>query len=181
MPNTLNEMLVDQYRRNLGELDNIVAIDYSGLDSEKMALFRTELRKAKLTMEVVKNTIAVQALKDAAMKPLIESQQGAKVFSGSTGLLFGGEGAVDAAKFTVKWLKENAKTIKVKGGLMGHDVLDPNGVEQISTLPGKKELLSQMGGGFLALPQKMAATVQTSYARVLYAFNALAEKLEKTS
>src|SRR5688572_33407001 len=93
MPNTLNEMLVDQYRRNLGELDNIVAIDYSGLDSEKMALFRTELRKAKLTMEVVKNTIAVQALKDAAMKPLIESQQGAKVFSGSTGLLFGGEGA----------------------------------------------------------------------------------------
>jgi large subunit ribosomal protein L10 len=179
MPNALNEMLVDQYRRTLGEVDNVVAIDYSGLNSEKMAIFRTELRKKRLTMEVIKNTIAVQALKESGLKPLIESQQAAKVFSGSTGLLFGAEGAVDAAKFTVQWLKENAKTIKVKGGQMGKDVLDPSGVEQISTLPGKKELLSKMGGGFLALPQKLAATMQSSYAQVLYAFNALAEKLEK--
>lgn len=179
MPNALNEMLVDQYRRTLGEVDNVVAIDYSGLDSEKMAIFRAELRKSRLTMEVIKNTIAKQALKDSGLKPLIESQQSSKVFSGSTGLLFGGEGAIDAAKFTVKWLKENAKTIKVKGGQMGNDVLDPNGVEQISTLPGKKELLSQMGGGFLALPQKLAATMQAGYAQVVYGFNALAEKLEK--
>jgi large subunit ribosomal protein L10 len=179
MPNALNEMLVDQYRRTLGEVDNVVAIDYSGLNSEKMAIFRTELRKSKLTMEVIKNTIAVHALKESGLQPLIESEHSAKVFSGSTGLLFGGEGAIDAAKFAVRWLKENAKTIKVKGGQMGKDVLDPGGVEQISTLPGKKELLSQMGGSFLALPQKLAATMQAGYAQVVYGFNALAEKLEK--
>jgi hypothetical protein len=36
-----------------------------------------------------------------------------------------------------------------------------------------------MGGGFLALPQKLAATMQAGSAQVVYGFNALAEKLEK--
>ena len=178
MPNLLNELLGEQYRRDLGELDNVVAIDYSGLDSEKMAEFRTELRKADLTMEVVKNRIAVHALKDGALKPLLESEEGKTVFSGQTAFLFGGEGAIDAAKFATKWLKANDKTIELKGGLMGSDVLDPDGVKQISTLPGKKELQAQLAAGFLAVPQKLAATMQTGYAQVLYAFNALAEKLE---
>lgn len=179
MPNVLNELLVEQYRQDLGELDSLVAIDYSGLDSEKMSEFRTELRKAELTMEVVKNRIAVHALKDKGLQPLIESELGKTVFSGQTGLLFGAEGAIDAAKFATKWLKGNEKTITVKGGQMGSDVLDPDGVQQISTLPGKKELQSQLAAGFLAVPQKLVATMQTGYAQVLYAFNALAEKLEK--
>jgi ribosomal protein L10 len=179
MPNILNELLVEQYRRDLGELDNVVAIDYSGLNSEKMAEFRTELRKANLTMEVVKNRIAVHALKEGAMQPLVESEQGKLVFTGQTAFLFGGEGAIDAAKFAASWLRGNDKTIELKGGQMGKDVLDAGGVRQISTLPGKKELQSQMAAGFLAVPQKLAATMQTGYAQVLYAFNALAEKLEK--
>jgi len=179
MPNVLNELLVEQYRQDLGELDNLVAIDYSGLNSEKMAQFRDELRKANLTMEVVKNRIAVHALKDKGLQPLIESEVGKTIFAGQTALLFGAEGAIDAAKFATKWLKANVKTITVKGGLMGNDVLDAGGVQQISTLPGKKELQAQLAAGFLAVPQKMAATMQTGYAQVVYAFNALAEKLEK--
>lgn len=179
MPNLLNELLVEQYQRDLGEIDNVVAIDYSGLNSEKMAEFRDGLRKADLTMEVVKNRIAVHALKDSGMKPLIESEQGKAVFGGQTAFLFGGEGAIDAAKFATAWLKKNDKTIQLKGGLMGTDVLDTDGVKQISTLPGKKELQSQLAAGFLAVPQKLAATMQTGYAQVLYAFNALAEKLEQ--
>lgn len=179
MPNTLNELLVQQYRQDLGELNSLVAIDYSGLNSEKMAQFRDELRKADLTMEVVKNRIAVHALKDKGLQPLIESEIGKTIFSGQTGLLFGAEGAIDAAKFATKWLRGNDKTITVKGGQMGADVLDADGVRQISTLPGKKELLSMMVGGFVSVPQKLAATMQTGYAQVLYGFNALAEKLEK--
>lgn len=180
MPNLLNTLLADQYGRTLSEVSEAVIIDYSGLNSEKMAQFRTELRKARLTMEVVKNRIAVHALKDKGLKALIESPNVKKIFKGSTALIFGAEGAIDAAKFATTWLKSNDKTIKVKGGLMGTDVLDPAGVAAISSLPGKKELLSQLAGGFLAVPQKLAATMQTGYAQVLWAFNALAEKLEKT-
>ena len=180
MPNLLNTLLADQYGRTLSDISEAVVIDYSGLNSEKMAQFRTELRKARLTMEVVKNRIAVHALKDKGLQALIESPQAKEVFKGSTALIFGAEGAIDAAKFATTWLKGNEKTIKVKGGLMGKDVLDSKGVVAISSLPGKKELLSQMVGGFVSVPQKLAATMQTGYAQVLWAFNALAEKLEKT-
>jgi large subunit ribosomal protein L10 len=179
MPNVLNTMMAEQYQRALGELQDVVVIDFSGLDSEKMAEFRGRLRASGLTMEVVKNRIAVHALKGGNLSPLVESEHARTIFRGQTALLFGAEGAIDAAKFVTRWLKENDKTIVVKGGQMGTDVLDAAGVRAVSSLPGRKELLSQMAGGMLALPQKMAATMQAGYARVLWAFNALAEKLEK--
>ncbi|MCC7508679.1 MAG: 50S ribosomal protein L10 [Planctomycetes bacterium] len=179
MPNTLNTLLVDQYQRSLGDVSEVVVIDYSGLNSEKMAEFRTELRKARLTMEVVKNRIAVNALKERGLKALLESDRAPDMFKGPTAFLYGAEGAVDAAKFATKWLKGNVKTITVKGGQMGNDVLSADGVQQVSTLPGKKELLGKMAGGFLAMPQKVAATFQTGYLQVLWAFAALEEKLEK--
>jgi large subunit ribosomal protein L10 len=179
MPNTLNTLLADQYEGVLGEITDVVAIDYSGLNSEKMALFRAELRKAGLTMEVVKNRIAAKALAEKGLKPLLDSDTAPDVFKGPTAFLFGAEGAIDAAKFATKWLKDNDKTIALKGGQMGTDVLSADGVRQISTLPGKKELLSQMAGGMLAVPQKLAATFQAGYAQVLWGFKALEEKLEK--
>lgn len=179
MPNELNTMLAEQYKQALGGVKEAVVVDPSALDSEKMAQFRSELRKANLTMEVVKNRIALHALKDAGLKALVSHESARHVFKGTTGLIFGADGAIDAAKFATKWLAANKDTIKVKGGLMGPDVLDANGVTQISTLPSRAELLSMMAGGFLAAPQKVAATMQAGYARVLWAFNALAEKLEK--
>lgn len=184
MPNALNKMLKEQLAKKLGKLDNVVVVDFQGLNSEKMALFRAELRKAKLSMEVVKNAIAVHALKELGLKPLIERDSKVdkkqRLFKGPTGLIFGGDGTVDAAKFAQKWLSEHRNTIKVKGGQMGHDVLDVAQVEASASLPGKKELLSTLAGDFLALPQKVAAVFQAGYAQVAYAFNALAEKLEKS-
>lgn len=183
MPNKLNQMLLDQLQRGLGKLDNVVVIDYQGLNSLKMAQFRSELRKANLTMEVVKNRIAANALKELGLKPLIEHDKKLprpqQIFRGPTALIFGGDGAVDVAKFTTRWIKENKDTIKVKAGQMGHDVLDKAQVEASATLPGRKELLSTLAGDFLALPQKLAAAFQAGYAQVGYAFNALAAKLEK--
>jgi large subunit ribosomal protein L10 len=179
MPNMLNELLVSQYENHLGELSDVIVIDYSGLNSEKMAEFRTKLRSANLTMTVIKNRLAVQALKEKGMQPLLESETGKDVFRGPTAVIYGPEGAIDAAKFTIQWLKANDKTIKLKGGQMGAEVLDEQGVRAVSTLPNREELLSQMAGGFLAVPQKLAATMQAGYSQVLWAFKALEEKLEQ--
>ncbi|MEE9311379.1 MAG: 50S ribosomal protein L10 [Planctomycetota bacterium] len=181
MANVLNQLLVNQYQRHFEGLEDVVAIDYSGLNSEKMAEFRDGLRKSELTMEIVKNRIVVRALQDAGLKPFVTSEEAADIFRGQTAFVFGdgdGEGAINAAKFVTKWLKANKDSIKIKGGQMSGDVLNEDGVVQISTLPGKKELLSMMAGGFLAVPTKMAATMQASYARIAWGFNALAEKLD---
>jgi ribosomal protein L10 len=185
MPNALNKMLKDQLSKKLGKIDNVVAVDFQGLNSEKMAIFRAELRKANLQMEVVKNAIAVHALKDLGLKPMIEHdtklEKKQRMFKGPTGLIFGGDGAVDVAKFTKKWNAEHKNSLKVKGGQMGHDVLDIGQVEASASLPGRKELLSTLAGDFLAMPQKVAAVFQAGYAQVAYAFNALGDKLEKAA
>ncbi len=185
MPNALNKMLKDQLTKKLGKIDNVVVVDFQGLNSEKMALFRTELRKAKLQMEVVKNAIAVHALKDLGLKPLIERDakvdKKQRMLKGASGLIFGGDGTVDVAKFTQKWMNEHKNTLKVKGGQMGADVLDVSQVEASASLPGSKELLSTLAGDFLAMPQKVAAVFQAGYAQVAYAFNALGDKLEKAA
>lgn len=182
MAQTLNELLADQYRRQLGEIDNVVAIDFQGLNSEKMAEFRSKLRSAKLVMEVVKNRIAVHALKDGGLAPLVEqdaaSPKGPRIFRGQTAFLFGADGAVDAAEFATSWLKDHADSIIIKGGQMGADVLDAADVRNIASLPSRTELLSTLAGDFLSVPQKVAAAFQAGYAQVLYAFNALGDKFE---
>ncbi|MCK6440069.1 MAG: 50S ribosomal protein L10 [Planctomycetes bacterium] len=183
MPSKLNMLLEDQLRRDFAEIDNMLLVDYQGLNSEKMAEFRTKLRKSGLTMEVVKNTLFQRIAKEGKGKAIVEDPKGklgsSGAFKGPVGIIYGGETVIDSARFAIKWLKDNENTIVLKGALMGEEVFAPGEIAALSKLPGRKELLGMMVNGIQAPIQKLAATMQAGYSRVLWAFNALAEKLEK--
>ena len=182
MPNKLNQLLYDQMKKGFAEIDNLLLVDYRGLNSEKMAQFRSKLRESGLQMEVVKNSIFKLAVKELPAKALIEDPKGAlggtDPFSGPIGVIFGGETVIDSARFAVEWLKANENTISLKAALMGSEVFPANQIVALSKLPSRKELLGLMANVVQSPIQKLAATVQASYARILWAFMALEEKLE---
>jgi len=185
MPNRLNTLLEKQLKADFAAIDNMLVIDYQGLDSEKMAKFRTELHEAKFTMEVVKNSIFGKAVKDLPAGAFFEDKKGqlggTDPFKGPSALIYGGESVVDVARFTVDWLKRNKDTISLKAALMGTEVFPGSQVVELSKLPNRKELLGSMAATVQAPIQKLAATVQASYAQILWGMNALAEKLEGKS
>jgi len=185
MPNRLNTLLEKQLKADFAAIDNMLVIDYQGLDSEKMAKFRTELHAANLHMEVVKNSIFRKASSGMPANALFEDKKGSlggkNPLKGPSALLYGGESVVDVARFAVEWLKKNDKTISLKAALMGTEVFPGSQVVELSKLPNRKELLGTMAGTVQAPIQKLAATVQAGYAQVLWGMNALAEKLEGKS
>lgn len=182
MPSRLNLLLEEQLKNDFAEIDHMVLVDYQGLNSEKMAEFRDELREKGLHMEVVKNSIWKAAVKDAPAKLLVEDPEGAlgddDPLKGPTGVITGGESAIDCARFAVEWLKKNPETIALKAALMGEEVFPSAQVVALSKLPSRKELLAKMAATVQAPTQKLAATVQAGYARVLWGMQALADKLE---
>lgn len=184
MPSKLNQLLEQQLKQDFASIDNMLLVDYQGLNSEKMQEFRAKLRQSKLKMEVVKNSIFKIAVKDLPAGKIVENKDGVlkeDPLTGPVGVIHGGDSVVEAARFAVEWLKGNEKTIRFKAALMGQEVFGPTQVVELSKLPSRKELLAMLACTVQAPAQKLASTVQAGYARVVWALNALAEKLEKAS
>lgn len=183
MPSKLNVLLEQQLRQDFAEIDNMLLIDYQGLNSEKMAQFRTKLREKKLKMEVVKNSIFKIAVRSAPAGKLEKAAADGKLgktdpFNGPTGIITGGDSVIDCARFAVEWLKANEKTISFKAAMMGEEVFTPGDIVTLSRLPSRKELLGMAANMLQAPIQKVAATMQAGYIKIVWAFQALAEKLE---
>jgi|GEM_PF-4402639 len=182
MPSRLNLLLEAQLKNDFAEIDNMVLVDYQGLNSEKMASFRDQLRQQGLHMEVVKNSIWKSAVKDAPGNVLVEDPNGTLAgedpLSGPTGIITGGESAIDCARFAVEWLKKNPETIQLKAALMGEEVFPSSQVVELSKLPSRKELLGMLANAVQSPMQKTAATIQAAYAQIGWGMQALAEKLE---
>ena len=63
--------------------------------------------------------------------------------TGNTGVAFAGEGLVNTAKVLVEFAEEHEQ-LAIKGGLLEGSILDEDGVEQISKLPTREELLTKL-------------------------------------
>lgn len=182
MPSRLNLLLEEQLKQDFAEIDNMVLVDYQGLNSEKMAAFRDTLREKGLHMEVVKNSIWKQAVKDAPAGKLVDDPSGVlgdeDPLAGPTGIITGGESAIDCARFAVEWLKKNPETIQLKAALMGEEIFPSSQVVALSKLPSRQELLGMLANAVQSPLQKTAATIQATYAQIAWGMSALAEKLE---
>ena len=103
-------------------------------------------------MRVVKNTVASVAFDKGQMKGL-----GARL-AGPSAVIFGGEGVLAISKLVAAEVQTNKK-LKIHGGYADGEVLDAKGIDTLSKVPSKPELLSmtlsrvlRAGVGALAQP-----------------------------
>ncbi|MCC6737466.1 MAG: 50S ribosomal protein L10 [Planctomycetia bacterium] len=120
-----------------------VFIDFRGLDGKQADALRKELRAAKIEVDVLKNSLAARAFKDLGIAGL------EKTLSGMTALVHGPDPA-DVAKKLLAW-KEKNKKLEIKSGILENKLLSLDQVKQLSTMPNRTTLLSQIAG-LLAQP-----------------------------
>ena len=75
-----------QLESDLKGTDSAILVDYKGLNVPQVTDLRRELRKAKATYKVVKNTIAKRAIKGTAFEALTEH------FVGTTAIAYTRQG-----------------------------------------------------------------------------------------
>lgn len=119
-----------------------LCVDYRGLKVQEISRLRKELRQSGAVGKVVKNSLS----RRASTKAIGESAEALKyrsIFKGPSLLVISESDPVAPAKVIAKFAKE-FQCLSIKGAWLDGTFLDPKGVEELSKMPGKKEVLAQL-------------------------------------
>jgi large subunit ribosomal protein L10 len=129
----------------------VVVAHYAGLTVANMQDLRARAREAGCAVRVAKNRLAKIALEG---KPC-ESITG--LLSGMTVLTYS-EDPVAAAKVAMDYAKANQK-FEILGGAMGENALNAAGVEAVSKMPSREELIASIVGCIAAPASNIAGAI----------------------
>lgn len=131
------EKIVRELTEKMKEAKAIYLTDFTGLDVVRATELRKKLREASVEYQVVKNTLAQLAAKNAGMEMLLD------YLTGPTGLAFGVKDPIIPAKILVEFAKADDKPA-VKVGVVEGKMVDVKQVKQLALLPSREVLLSQL-------------------------------------
>lgn len=168
MSKSMKQAIVDQVARVLEPHDSAVVMTAGALTVEETEALRNKLRESDVRVLFLRNRLAAVAFKKVGFDGLEE------VLEGSCALAYGGEGALPISKILVHEAKSNEK-LKLLGGLMDGEVLDSEGIHQLSKMPGKKELQAMVLQGFFGPVSEFCSSMNNLLTEV----HGLVEALEK--
>ncbi|MBU1354985.1 MAG: 50S ribosomal protein L10 [Candidatus Edwardsbacteria bacterium] len=131
------EKIVRELTEKLKAAKAIYLTDFTGLDVVRATELRKKLRDASVEYQVVKNTLAQLAAKNAGMEMLLD------YLTGPTGLAFGVKDPIIPAKILVEFAKNDDKP-SVKVGIVEGKMVDVKQVKQLALLPSREVLISQI-------------------------------------
>ncbi|MGY6634496.1 MAG: 50S ribosomal protein L10 [Alkalilacustris sp.] len=136
MDRAQKEKVVEELGQIFESSGVVVVARYEGLTVAEMQALRALMREAGGAVRVAKNRLAKIALQDKPCESIGEYLTGMTVLAYS-------EDPVAAAKVSVEYAKKNDKFV-ILGGSMGGQKLDPAGVEAVSKLPSREELIASV-------------------------------------
>ena len=133
----------------LDKSEAVIVTHYQGLTVSQLDELRSKMREHGIIFKITKNRITKLALEKTRCKDLSD------LFSGPTAVAMS-EDAITSAKILTKFSKEN-QNLKILGGIMGSDVLDVAGVQNVATLPSLDEARAKIVGILRSPAQKIAS------------------------
>ena len=150
MKRTEKESFVAGLRERIDRAPVVYFTDFTGLDVKSMTKLRRTLRENGAEYVVVKNRLAKRAFGDTELPDISD------ILEGPTGVVFGYEDAVGAAKALSEFAKEHDSKPAFKVGILDQKVIQPEQIDRIAKLPPREQLLAELAGAFEA-PMAMLA------------------------
>ena len=135
----LKKPIVDEIAATIKDAQTVVLVDYRGLTVEQDTNLRKQLREAGVSYKVYKNTFMNFAFKGTDCEGLTDLLEGPNAMATCD------TDATAAARVLCKFAK-TAPALEIKGGVVEGTVYDAKGIEQISNIPSREELLSRLLG-----------------------------------
>ena len=149
----MNKEKKQTYIKNMtSEIDKseaVIVTHYQGLTVKQLDELRNKMREHGIQFKITKNRITKLALEKTRCKEL------SKLFTGPTAIALSSD-AITSAKILTNFSKENSN-LKILGGIMGEDILDVAGVENVATLPSLDEARAKIVGILQSPAQKIAS------------------------
>ena len=156
----LKKPIVEEISESIKDAQSVVLVDYRGLTVEEDTNLRKQLREAGVTYKVYKNTMMNFAFKGTDFESLSEHLEGPSAIAIST------TDASAPARVLAKFAK-TAPALELKAGVVEGTYYDAKGIEAISKVPSREELLS-----------KLLGSIQSPIANFARVINQIAESKE---
>lgn len=114
-----------------------IVLDFRGINVPQVTELRRQLRAAKATYKVVKNTLAKRAIKGTSFEPLTEH------FEGTTAIAYTETDPVGLAKTLTAFIKATP-VVQIKAAVVGGQAIKPAEVTDLANMPGRPELLAKL-------------------------------------
>lgn len=117
--------------------ETAILVDFKGLNVPQVTDLRRQLRAAKASYKVVKNTLAKRALKGTSFEALD------KYFEGTTAVAYTATDPVALAKTITTFVKA-VPAVTIKAAVVQGREIKPAEVTDLANMPGKPELLAKL-------------------------------------
>lgn len=131
------ESLVSRYQEELGSTQHAFLVSYQGIDVPQVTELRQKVRESGGSYMVVKNNLALLAIKGSALESLGE------LFDGPVAVAYSGDDPVALAQALTDFAKE-APMLSFRGGIVDGRPVAAADIEAIAKLPSREELLTQL-------------------------------------
>ncbi len=159
---------IDSLKADFAANSLAVVAHYTGLTVAEFTDLRRRMRQAETSLQVTKNRLARIAIRDTSFANMDE------LFRGPTAVAFSKD-PVAAAKVATAYAKDNEKFVILGAGL-GGQLLDPEGVKALATLPSLDALRGKLLGLVLAPATRIAGLIQAPGGQIARVISAYASK-----
>jgi large subunit ribosomal protein L10 len=166
--------MVADYADKMSRSQALILTDYRGLSVADMSDLRRKLREVDGVFQVVKNTLFTRALEEAGLPIPSEDMEGPV----AVGYCLGD--APPVAKTLVDFSKE-MELLKVRGAILGTNLLDLEGVKGLADLPPREVLLAHLVGAVQGPMSSLVSTMQAPMRELVQVLQARSEQGQESA
>ncbi len=171
MDRTQKEAFVAELRERVERAPVMYLTDFTGLSVKEMTQLRRKLKGSGAEYVVVKNRLAKRVFSESEEIPDITEN-----LTGPTGLVFGYEDAVAAARALSDFARDHDRKPAFKLGVVDRQVLQPEQIDKLARLPSREQLLAQLAGAFEAPMAALASALGAKLQETVGLLDALKEE-----
>ena len=135
----LKKPVIDEISNVIADADGVVLVNYSGLTVAQDTGLRRTLREAGIAYKVYKNTMMNFAFQGTPCEELC------KHLEGTNALAVSKDDATAPARVLAAFAKKNPK-LELVAGVVEGNYYDAAGVQALSAIPSRRELLGKLLG-----------------------------------
>lgn len=127
--------IVEFLKSEFEQSSAVIVCDYKGIKTKQLELLRERSRALGMKVQVVKNKLAMIAMKEAQL-PEHQIQD--------TNIFVWGEDQIALSKVVCKFASENKDQFVLKFGYFDKELVNADHIQTISKLPSKEELIGML-------------------------------------
>lgn len=174
MSKLIKNMLTDDLKTRLADVGEVIVVSLGKLDAIQTSQLRQTLRKKKINLQMVKNSLARRATLGTPLAPAFEQTQG------MLAIAWGGEDVVDLAKELDRLSGvKDFEGFECRGGALDGSRLDAADVKKVAKWPTRAEQLSLLSGQIVGLAATLAAQIVSAGGTLAGQISSRIDDLEK--